>query len=510
MRPLLGRRKANPQIAFLLWLAGALLLSSCDKTPKQVQVSEQPEEISQLQDVKTEPREGRFSLRSRIAYSDIKTLIESEIPATYQVQDSRRLCKRIIGIKACGTANWNLNVNRQADLKVSGNNQHIVVQAPIAFDGTVGMDGKVAKALGLGELDVKGIVIADINIGLQVTENWCPNVSVSITYDWTEKPTVVWRNKLDFSLEKVINDAVDKQLEQLEPRINASIDCDQFRKQLEEQWKNYSFAIDLPAIEGSQEIDEMHLNFTPTGFAFSGIHTDKERLGLGFALDGTIVLEDDSVPISSLPLPALKHIEYQQSKTDFDIVLRANYTQLEKILQAQLVLKTYTSESLAGKATVTINSVGLSSNATGVTVSLGFVANLPGHSGETIGTLFLLANPEIDMAKEQLSLNNIRLSKVIDSTLWNLLSTVFESQIIAAIERNAIINYAAQLRELEQNIIDQLQDTSRTGGVVVTTKELSISLLDIIPEASSLAALARVSADLDIDIPVSFIHKTAR
>ena len=131
MRPLLGRRKANPQIAFLLLLAGALLLSSCDKTPKQVQVSEQPEEISQLQDVKTEPREGRFSLRSRIAYSDIKTLIESEIPATYQVQDSRRLCKRIIGIKACGTANWNLNVNRQGDLKVSGNNQHIVVQATL-------------------------------------------------------------------------------------------------------------------------------------------------------------------------------------------------------------------------------------------------------------------------------------------------------------------------------------------------------------------------------------------
>jgi hypothetical protein len=491
-------------------LACVTFLSACSKTPTQVQVSEQPEEISPRQDVKTVPREGRFSLRSRIAYSDIQTLIEDEIPPSHTVVDSRRLCKRVIGIKACGTANWDLNINRQGDVKVSGDKQHIIVQAPIAFDGIVGMEGNVAKALGLARLDVKGTVTADIKLGLQVTENWCPNVSVSITYDWIEKPTVVWRNKLDFSLEKIIHDTLDKQLEQLEPRLNASIDCEQFRDQLKQQWKNYSFAIDLPRIEGSHDVDKMHLNFTPTGFAFSGLHTEIDKLGLGFALEGTTVLEDDPVSISSLPLPPLKYIEYQQTQTNFDILLRATYAQLEKILQPQLKGKTYTSDSIAGEVSVTVKNVALSSNSTGVTVSLEFVAKLPGKSGDTNGTVFLLAEPEINTEKEQLSLNNIQLSKVIDSAIWDLLSTVFESQIIAAIERNAIINYAPRLRKLEQQIIDQMQDTSRTGGVVVTTKQLSISLLDIIPEASSLAALARVSADVDIDIPISLIKKTAR
>ncbi|MGK0230278.1 MAG: hypothetical protein ACI9US_002953 [Gammaproteobacteria bacterium] len=500
----------NFPTAIVFVFACVSLLSSCSKTPTQVQVSEQPEEISPLQDVKTEPREGRFSLRSRIGYSDIRTLIDNEIPPSHTVVDSRRLCKRIIGIKACGTANWNLNINRQGDVKVSGDQQHIIVQAPIAFDGNVGMEGKVANALGLTKLDVRGIVTANIKLGLQVNENWCPNVSVSITYDWIEKPTVVWRNKLDFSLEKIIHDTLDKQLEQLEPRLNASIDCEQFRDQLEQQWKNYTFAIDLPTIEGADDVDKMHLNFTPTGFAFSGINTEIDRLGLGFALDGTTVLEDDPVSISSQPLPPLKYIEYQQTQTNFDILLRATYTQLEKILQPQLKGKTYTSDSIASKASVTVKSVALSSNSTGVTVSLGFVAKLPGKSGDINGTVFLLADPEIDTEEEQLSLNNTQLSKVIDSAVWDLLSTVFESQIIAVIERSAIINYAPRLREFEQQIIDQLQDTSRTGGVAVTTKQLSISLLDIIPEASSLAALARVSADLDIDIPISLIQKTAR
>lgn len=496
--------------AFIGLLIGVALLPACKQTPTSVQISEQPEAMSDLQNVKAEPREGRFSLRSRIAYADIQTLIESEIPATHTVEDSRRLCKRIIGIKACGTANWTLNVRRQGALNVSGDDQQIMVRAPIAFGGIVGMEGKVAQALGLTKLDVKGTVIADITLGLTINQDWCPRISASVSYDWTEKPTVVWRNKLDFSLEKVINEALDKQLEQLEPRINASINCNLFKEQLDAQWKNYSFEIDLPAIEGANDVEKMHLNFTPSGFAFSGIQSHADKLGLGFALDGTLVLENNPAPISALVLPPLQHIEYQQSKTDFDILLRASYSQLENILEPQLLEKTYSSDSIAGKASVTVKSISLASNSNGVTVALGFIADLPGSSQATNGTVFLLSSPKIDAKKETLSLNNIRLSKVIDSTLWDLLSRIFESQIIDAIERNAIISYASRLRELEQKIVDQLQDPSRTGGVVVTTKQLSISLLDIIPEASSLAALARVSADLDIDIPVSLIQKTTR
>ncbi|MFT7212486.1 MAG: hypothetical protein ACI9XK_002739 [Granulosicoccus sp.] len=499
----------NIPTTFVFLLVGGGILSSCNKKQPQVQISETPEEISELQDVKTEPHEGRFSLRSQIAYSDIQTLIEGDIPDTYSVQNSRRLCKRIIGIKACGTANWNLRINRQRDLRVTGDQQHILVQAPIAIDGTVGMDGKVAKVMGLTKLDVQGTVLADIKLGLQVNENWCPRVSVSVIYDWIEKPTVVWRNKLDFSLEKIINETLDKQLEQLEPRINGSIDCEQFQNQLEQQWKSYSFVIDLPTIEGSDGVDKMHLNFIPTGFAFSGIHTEKDRLGLGFALDGTVMLEDNPVSIRSLPLPLPKHIEYQKTQTDFDILLRATYTQLEEILRPHLQGKTYTSDLITGEASVVVKRVAMSSNSSGVTVSLDFVARLSGNGDNIHGTVFLLASPEINSEKEQFSLKNIRLSKVIDSTLWDLLSTVFENQIITTIERNTTINYAPRLRELEQKIIEQLQDTSRTGDVVFTTKQLTIRIVDIIPEATSLAALARVSADLDIDIPLSLIQKTA-
>ncbi len=56
----------------------------------------------------------------------------------------------------------------------------------------------------------------------------------------------------------------------------------------------------------------------------------------------------------------------------------------------------------------------------------------------------------------------------------------------------------------------QLQDRSRTGGLIVNPQDLSIQLIDIIPEAGALVALARVSAKLDIDIPLDLINNATQ
>lgn len=56
----------------------------------------------------------------------------------------------------------------------------------------------------------------------------------------------------------------------------------------------------------------------------------------------------------------------------------------------------------------------------------------------------------------------------------------------------------------------QLQDRSRTGGLIVNPQDLSIQLIDIIPEAGALAALARVSAKLGIDIPLDLINNATQ
>ena len=161
----------------------------------------------------------------------------------------------------------------------------------------------------------------------------------------------------------------------------------------------------------------------------------------------------------------------------------------------------------AGVVSVQISSLKLSGSKTGVTVTLDFVAQLPGSRRDTRGIIYLNASPVVDTSNELLRLENIRLSKVLDSTLWNLISTVFEGQIIAAIERGSIFDLSSHTRKLEQRLQQQLQDPARTGGVAVRADNLKIRLLGLFPEASSLAARAQVSAELDIDIPLTVLKK---
>lgn len=492
-------------LALLASVATLVALSSCNGDSTPTQVSEQPDQLSQAVSSQTTARTGRLGIRSRIAYSDIQSLIETSLPNAYPVQDSKRVCKKIFGLKACGTARWNLTVERKGDIAVTGKNQHILVKAPIAFDGVVGIDGGVAKALGLSDFDVGGTVLADIKLGLDIDSNWCPAISVSVDYNWIDTPTAVWRGSVDLSLESVVNDALDKQLSTLEPRINELINCEDFREQLQAQWRSYSFAFDLPVHELPNESSKMHLNFTPSAFSFSGLHTDDKKLGLGFAIDGVTVFEPQAVALKTIPLPPLEKIAYQNSRSEFDILFRATYTQLEQIIQPSVQGKTFTADSLAGTASVTVSSIALSGSMHGVTVSIEFNADLPGSRKSTPGTLFLNARPVVNSELEQISITDLQMTQIIDSTLWDLIGGIFENQIISAIEKNAVLNYSDKLRKLEEKMRLQLKDENRTAGLIVNPTNLSISVLDIFPEKGALAALARVSAELDIDVPLKLI-----
>lgn len=484
-----------------------VLISACNRSPKTTQVSEQPEALTESETTVTEPREGRFGLRARVRYQDIEAIAAEQIPEAHAVSDTRRLCKRIIGINACGTARWDIVLHRNENLKISGQRGQILLSAPLGFAGTVGVEGKVAKALGLSSLDVYGALHTNISVGLTMLKNWCPRISAKVDYQWLEKPTVAWRGKLDFNLEKIVNDALDKQLATLETRLNEAIDCTAFRRELANHWRSYTFALTLPALSEDEAAQQVHLNVVPTGFAFSGLRTERSDLGVSFTLDARTVVASNPISVTAIALPPLKQVDFKNSRTDFDILIRADYEQIQRVLEPRIVGIQYTSNSPAGEVRVEVTSIALSGNTAGVTVALGFNARLPGHRRDTKGVVYLNASPQMDAENETLYLRDIKLSKVIDSTLWNIVSSVFEGQIIAALERNAVFNLSTRARELEGKLAEQLRDPKRTGGVRVQVEGLSIRLLDIIPELKALAARARVSAELDIAIPLNVIRK---
>lgn len=497
------------------------MISGCQRDREPTLVSEKPDAATVSQMPQEQPGTSRFGLRARVSYADIEAIAADQLPASYPVAGEKRVCKRIIGIKVCGTAQWDLLIERTAPLEMSGKQRRITASAPLRFSGVVGIRGSAAQALGLSSLQVSGALISTISSGLQMQTDWCPQLQVDASYHWIEKPTALWRGKLDFDLEDIVSEALDKQLTTLEPRLNDSIDCARFRKQLTEHWHSYSFPLDIPAANTSASTNtnadadaaieaqpqQVHLNIVPTGFAFSGIQTEADKLGIGFELEGTTVVASQALKAETLVLPPLRKVDFQASRTDFDLLLRADYQQLESVISPMVLNKVYSSDSAAGKVSVTVKRIALSGNSDGVTVALDFIAQLPGTRKETRGTLYLTAIPVVDANGQQLQLQNIRLSRLIDSTLWNLISNVFEGQIISAIERASTLDLSAHTRKLEQGLQSQLQDPARTGGLRVRADNLEIRLQGIYAEADALVARTRVSAELDIDIPLTVLKK---
>jgi len=186
--------------------------------------------------------------------------------------------------------------------------------------------------------------------------------------------------------------------------------------------------------------------------------------------------------------------------------MRATYTQLQQIIKPKLVGRVFQSDSIAGKISVTVKNIELSSSPTGVAIRLDFFANLPGYPSATSGVLHFMATPQIDVDNQYLKLQDIHFTRIIDSALWSLISRVFEAQIMAAIERNSELDYSHRLKSLEAKIRTQLETPSRVKGVIVNVKQLSIRLMEIIPESSTLAVRAKVITDLELDIPLSLMQ----
>jgi len=479
----------------------SLLIQGCGSSSDEAtQVSEQPVAIDNNAMAKTAARSGRIGFRARVNYSDIEAIANTVLPPDVNDAGSRKICKKVLGLKLCGTANWDITVTREADLTLVGTGDRVRLQLPLRIDGKTGIDGKLARALGLSHLDLHGAALARIDLGIDLTDEWCPVVKTDINYQWTEKPKLEWQAGFDFSMQTVFDRALEQQLTTLEPRINERIDCKRFRDELGKYWKPYSLPLTLP------EAQTVYLNIEPDSFAFSGISAEQDRLGVSFALDATSLIQPEELADKLLPLPPLKRLAYTEGRTSFDLLIRAGYDQLEAVVGPQIIGQTFYSNTAAGQVAVVVTSIDFSGTRGGLTVAIGFDASLPATRGNTEGLLYLTATPVIDTATQQITLDNIKLSRVLDSRLWSLVSAVFENQIIHAIEQRSVLDLRERITELETLIADQLSNTDRTGGLLITAQNLNMQLLELIPEAQSLAALTRVSAELDIEIPLNVLQ----
>jgi len=473
-----------------------VILSACEeKPPEHTLLSEAPPPATQLA-ATSNTHQSRLSTRARISYTDLVALANEEVPAQHTDTGQQKVCKKVIGVKACGTAQWKYTVARDGELQISGQDDFVVIGVPMRFFGDAGIRGKAAKLLKLNAMDFSGALNAQLRLKLNVDKNWCPKILTDVKYQWTQTPRLEWVGGIDMNLKDKVDKALTKQLGGLEKRVADAIDCEKFRSEIQAQWKHHNIPLELP------DSSAMYLNIVPKNFSFSGVRTESDKLGLAFTLDAQTSVQSNILAVEPQALPALTRSEYDPGGTQFNVLIRADYTQLTTLADQQLAGKVFSETSAAGDVSVTVNSVSLSGNPDGVTVSLEFIAKLPGKKHPVPGTVHLTATPVLEAFTQTVRLNNVSLSNVVDSALWNTLAAVFNKKIIAELQENAIFELGPKLTELSGMLETQLADPARTGGLNFGTPEVNVVLESLVPEQDNLAALVRVETRLDIDVPV--------
>lgn len=493
-----------PRIRWL-WIALAALpmVVACNKDTGPATVSEAPAEITGNSVARASTSTSDIGIRARISFEDLTTLVTNEMPDTHSGTGRKRECKRVLGIKLCGTGVWTYTVARQAPPTITGIDDKAIIQIPLEFNGTAGMQGDVAKALKLSKLDFNGAMNATVRLGFNLNPDWCPVFSTEVEYEWLKNPKVAWAAGLEFDIRDQLDKAIREQLESLSETLNSKVDCEAFRANLSEHWRSYSFPLNIT------ENETAFLNLEPTGFAFSGLRTEPDRFGVTFVLSSNTTVETAMGELISNELPPLKRVDYTPGVTTFNVLLRLDYDQLQRIAAPTLVGRTFNADTAAGEVSVTINALDISGTTNAIVLKFDFTANLPAHRKDTVGTLYLTSTPVADPVAQEVILIDTKLSKVLDSALWSVLSSVFEGQIIAAIEENAVIDLSGQISDLKEKLQQQIKDPNNTSGVHLTISDLTLDLLNLTPEQQSLAAEVQVAANIDMDFPLQAI-KTLR
>jgi hypothetical protein len=484
-------------VLFAVFVLIALALGAQWYRAQDRQLSiEPPRSFSKIQ---LQPVDSKLGLQARLRYDHLQRAAEAASLEPYRGEGRKRGCDRVLGKKVCATAVWNYTIRRTGPIAISNNKDRVRLTLPLQFDGIVSVEGRAAKLLGLRNKDLTGALEVSADIGLDVDDQWCPVVDSSLSYRWLSEPRLRVLGRMKINLRKSVDRALEKQLPALSQRLAQTIDCDTFLQRLNDQWKTHLIPIRLPGE------DETLLKIVPTGLAFSGSVAKSDHLSFSLSVDATTetlsgeaAMTARKTPQSPQDLPRRSNEQAEPGTVEFNLLLRLSYEALTSLLTEKVVGKRF--DTAAG-AQLTVKAIELYPSAERLIFKLDFTARAATSWFDSNGTLYLSARPMAGKDGRSLHFDDIHLTRVIDSELWRLLSTLLNDQILQAVERESRMDLSDSITRLEDNIATTLANPDKTGGIAITARPPQVRLTAVNVEQHTMAAIIHVSSRLQASIP---------
>jgi len=453
------------------------------------QLSVKPERY--FSDTKLEPVESNIGLQASLPFQTLINAAESVTAESQSGKGERQTCKKIIGVKACATLQWQYQIRRDGNVQVSAVKDRLQLILPIKFNGKVSVDGKGAKLLGLRnkKINAKLRLIADLDV--TIAADWCPAIDSRVSYQWISDPKIKIVGNIRINLKKSADKALKRKLSELQTELTRLVDCKQLRQQIREQWHVHTLKVAI------SENNDNWLHIRPLSAAASDVKVETDHIHWSFDLGTIVELLPEQVPSTDkLSLPDLQPYTQTPGTVEFSLLIELPYQQLTDTISGEVVGKTF-----GEKNTISVTSLDVYPSGELLTIDIGFSARAAGKLFSSNGNVYISAKPIADPLNNTLQLAELQLTRSLDSHLMSALSTLFRNQLLAALEKESVIDLSRSLNKVESSITETLADPTKTAGIEVTAETPDVRLMALNPQSDGLAAIVHLSTRLSARIP---------
>jgi hypothetical protein len=394
----------------------------------------------------------------------------------------------------CQDVDYDVTIRRNGPPTVRSTGDALEVTLPIAVDGRAGVPGELARSLGFDSRAFRGAIDVIARVTADLDSNWCPRLTAEGDFRWTDRAQLEIVDGTWIDIDQPAGFELRRRIDQGIAALDGLVTCGMVRDAIAPEWRETSLA--LP------EAGELaHLHIRPTGAGFSGIEYGADAISAALQIDAVTELRTGPPPAPrALDLPPLERIDTTANRVDVNLPVRLGYDQLTAELNRQLSGRTFTGDTPAGEARVTVEEVTLYPSGDRLAAGLRFTASHDARMLGTSGWAYLAARPVIADDGRTIRLEDVALTRQLDNELWSLLSSVFNDQIAARIARDAVFPLDAPIAEATAELREALADLEARTGVRVTLADPDIALTALVPAAEALEAVARFRTQAEVTV----------
>ncbi len=465
--------------------------------------------------VRLEPVPSNIGIHAKLPYTSLIKAAGSVTADPQTGNGERQSCSKVLGAKICATLNWQYTIQRDGDVQVGAQDDRLQLTLPISFNGTVSVEGRGGKLLGLRNKDIDGKLklIADLDVGIE--KDWCPKLHSDVSYQWLSDPKITLVGSIRINLRKSVDKALQKKLDELKTQLTGVIDCREFRRAVQQQWHTHKVDIDLNGTTSQ-------LWITPVSASVSDTDIQQDHVSLSLDLNAIVQMqqsdpakengelhlsENTSRAITGSTksnsgqvarLPDLTPYTGTPGTVEFSLLMEIPYDLLREKLADKTVGETYR----AGNSnTLTVTSLDLYPAGELLIIDVGFSARVLGALIETSGNVYVSTRPVADPDNNHLLLEDLQLTRTIDSKLMTAVTTVLRQQLLSALQEVSAVDLQLPMAKIESAVETALTDPEKTAGIEIDAQSPQIRLMALNPQANGIAAIVHLSTQLQATIP---------